>query len=381
MHALDKKAIAEIRKLMTMNNCRIDRIRGCYVDENREIVTELRETFLALEESTVEKYCEIFRQTLGGKLGKNLFNLEFPLSEEEAGGRQDMLYRLQQSGLEDSTLVRAFFDRVIETAKFPDKYLILLAHGIYDIPGRTSDGIDIDDASDYVYDFVLCSICPVILLKEGLCYDPEKMSFLDRRSDWAVQRPDAGFLFPAFNDRGSDIHQALFFARRPDEMHPELMEDFLGCPMPLPEEDQRGVFKNVVEATLGRDCDFENVKNIHEAIGQLVEQEKDSGEPAQIEKVQLRRILYENGAPQESLDIFDEAFDAAVGEGGTLMAENAADTKKLEIKTPSLRITVKAEMADMIKTRFIDGVEYLTIPVADDIEVNGIRILQSRKDS
>ena len=381
MQALDKKAIAEIRKLMTMNNCRIDRIRGCYVDENREIVTELRETFLALEESTVEKYCEIFRQTLGGKHGKNLFNLEFPLSEEEAGGRQDMLYRLQQSGLEDSTLVRAFFDRVIETAKFPDKYLILLAHGIYDIPGRTSDGIDMDDASDYVYDFVLCSICPVILLKEGLCYDPEKMSFLDRRSDWAVQRPDAGFLFPAFNDRGSDIHQALFFARRPDEMHPELMEDFLGCPMPLPEEDQRGVFKNVVEATLGRDCDFENVKNIHEAIGQLVEQEKDSGEPAQIEKVQLRRILYENGAPQESLDIFDEAFDAAVGEGGTLMAENAADTKKLEIKTPSMRITVKAEMADMIKTRFIDGAEYLTIPVADDIEVNGIRILQSRKDS
>ena len=378
---MDKKAIAEIRKLMTMNNCRIDKIRGCYVDENREIVTELKETFLALEESTVEKYCEIFRQTLGGKPGRNLFNLEFPLAEEEAGGKQDLLYRLQKSGLEDSTLVRAFFDRVIETAQFPDKYLILLAHGIYDIPGRTSDGIDMDDASDYVYDFILCSICPVILLKEGLCYDSEKMCFLDRRSDWAVQRPDAGFLFPAFNDRGSDIHQLLYFVRRPDEMHPELSDDLLGCPMPLPEEDQRGVFKNVVEATLGRDCDFENVKNIHEAIGQLIEQEKDSGEPPQIEKVQLRRILYENGAADDALETFDAAFDDAVGEGGALMAENAADTKKLEIKTPSLRITVKAEMADMIKTRFIDGIEYLTIPVADDIEVNGIRILQSRRES
>ena len=378
---MDKKAIAEIRKLMTLKNCRIDKIRGCYVDENREIVTEIRDTFLALEESTVEKYCEIFRQTLSGKPGKNLFNLEFPLAEEEAGGRQDLLYRLQKSGLDDSTLLRAFFDRVIETAQFPDKYLILLAHGLYDIPGRTSDGIDMEDASDYVYDFILCSICPVILLKEGLCYDPDKMCFLDRRSDWAVQRPDAGFLFPAFNDRGSDIHQLLYFARRPDELHPELSDDLLGCPMPLPEEDQRGVFKKVVESTLGRDCDFENVKNIHEAIGQLVEQEKDSGEPPQIEKVQLRRILYENGAPEESLDLFDAAFDDAVGEGGSLMAENAAETKKLEIKTPSLRITVKAEMADMIKTCFIDGIEYLTIPVADDIEVNGIRILQSRKES
>ena len=378
---MDKKAIAEIRKLMTLKNCRIDKIRGCYVDENREIVTEIRDTFLALEESTVEKYCEIFRQTLSGKPGKNLFNLEFPLAEEEAGGRQDLLYRLQKSGLDDSTLLRAFFDRVIETAQFPDKYLILLAHGLYDIPGRTSDGIDMEDASDYVYDFILCSICPVILLKEGLCYDPDKMCFLDRRSDWAVQRPDAGFLFPAFNDRGSDIHQLLYFVRRPDELHPELSDDLLGCPMPLPEEDQRGVFKKVVESTLGRDCDFENVKNIHEAIGQLVEQEKDSGEPPQIEKVQLRRILYENGAPEESLDLFDAAFDDAVGKGGSLMAENAAETKKLEIKTPSLRITVKAEMADMIKTRFIDGIEYLTIPVADDIEVNGIRILQSRKES
>lgn len=376
---MDKKAIAEIRKLMTLKNCRIGRIRGCYVDENREIVTELHETFLALEESTVEKYCEIFRQTLGGKPGKNLFNLEFPLEEEAPGGRQDMLNRLLQSGLEDKALVRAFFDKVIETAAFPEKYLILLAHGVYDIPGRTSDGIDMEDASDYVYSFILCSLCPVILLKEGLCYDSETRSFLDRRNDWAVQRPDTGFLFPSFNDRGTDLHQSLFFARRPDELHEEIPAELLGCPMPLPEEDQRGVFKNVVEVTLGRDCDFENVKNVHEAIGQIVEEEKDSGEPARIEKVQLRRILYENGAPQESLETFDQAFDEAVGEGGSLMAENVADIKKLEIKTPSLRITVKAEMADMIRTRFIDGVEYLTIPVADDIEVNGIRILQSRK--
>ncbi|MDO5133134.1 MAG: DUF4317 domain-containing protein [Eubacteriales bacterium] len=376
---MDKKAIAEIRKLMTLKNCRIDRIRGCYVDKGGEIVTELHETFLALEEATVEKYCEIFRQTLAGKIGKNLFNLAFPTAEEEPGGRQDLLYRLYRSGLDDNTLVRAFFDRVIETVRFPEKYLILVAHGVYDIPGRTSDGIDMDDASEYVYSFLLCSLCPVIQLKEGLCYDSVKKSFLDRRTDWAVQRPDTGFLFPAFNDRNTDIHQALFFARRPDELHEEIPVELLGCPMPLPEEDQRGVFKNVVEIALGRDCDFENVKNIHEAIGQLVEQEKDSGEPAQIEKVQLRRILYENGAPQDSLDTFDEAFEAAVGEGGTLLAENAADTKKLEIKTPSLRITVKAEMADMIKTRFIDGIEYLTIPVADDIEVNGIRILQSRQ--
>ena len=60
--------------------------------------------------------------------------------------------------------------------------------------------------------------------------------------------------------------ETLYFARRPDELHLELPEDLLGCPMPLPEEDQRDAFKNVVETVLGRDCDFENVKNIAGSI-------------------------------------------------------------------------------------------------------------------
>ena len=61
------------------------------------------------------------------------------------------------------------------------------------------------------------------------------------------------------------------------------------------------------------------------------------------------------------------------------MAENLVDTSKLEVRSPSLRISVRSEMADMLKTRVIDGMEYLLIPVTDELEVNGIRILQTRK--
>ena len=61
------------------------------------------------------------------------------------------------------------------------------------------------------------------------------------------------------------------------------------------------------------------------------------------------------------------------------MAENLIDTSKLEVKSPSMKISVKADMSDMLKTRVIDGMEYLLIPVTDELEVNGIRILQSEK--
>ena len=131
---MDKKAIAEIRKLLTVNNCRIDRIRGCYVNDNGDILMEMKETFLAMQEENVEKYLELLRKTLTGKPGRSLFNMEFPTEEEMEGGRQEFLYRLQQSQLQDEDLVRTFFDRVVQTYQAPGKYLIILVHGLYDIP-------------------------------------------------------------------------------------------------------------------------------------------------------------------------------------------------------------------------------------------------------
>ncbi len=332
---MDKKAIAEIRKLLTVNNCRIDRIRGCYVNDNGDILMEMKETFLAMQEENVEKYLELLRKTLTGKPGRSLFNMEFPTEEEMEGGRQEFLYRLQQSQLQDS---------------------------------------------DFVYSFLLCSICPVTELKEGLCYDPDAGMFVDKRGDWAVQKPDLGFLFPAYNDRMPDIHSLLYYTRKEEERHPEFTDEILGAALPMPESDQKNVFRSIVEQTLGRDCDFENVKGVTESINRLIEESKDDPEPVRIEKADMRRILTDNGASREIMDDFDEAFDEAVGPGKALTAENVRTSSTLEVKSPSMKISVKGDMTDMIRTRVIDGMEYLIIPVVDEIEVNGIRILRSRRE-
>ena len=376
---MDKKAISEIRKLIKPDSC-IDRIRACYVNEEGEVIRELHDSLAAMEKESMEKYCEILRSAMSGKPGRNLFNMEFPLEEEAEGGRQQLLYRLQQSELKNDDLLTLFFNKVVENFRSQTKYLILLVHGTYDIPARGSDNEEMEDASDYVYSFLLCCICPVTLMKEGLCYYEEACTFLDRRMDWAVQKPVSGFLFPAFNDRQPDIHSLLYYCRKEDERHEEISSDLLGCVLPIPESGQKELFKSMVEQTLGRDCTFENVKNLNDAVGELIEQNKDSGEPVQIEKAQMRRLLSENGADQSVLSDFDAAYDEAVGEGVPLMAENLVETTKLEVKSPSLKISVKADMADMLKTRVIDGMEYLLIPVVDELEVNGIRILQAKKE-
>ena len=226
---MDKKAISEIRKLIKPDSC-IDRIRACYVNEEGEVIRELHDSLAAMEKESLEKYCEILRGAMSGKPGRNLFNMEFPLEEEAEGGRQQLLYRLQQSELKNDELLTLFFNKVVENFRCQSKYLILLVHGAYDIPARGSDNEEMEDASDYVYSFLLCCICPVTLMKEGLCYDEEACTFLDRRMDWAVQKPVSGFLFPAFNDRQPDIHSLLYYCRRSVPTF-----SAVSCPSPNPD--------------------------------------------------------------------------------------------------------------------------------------------------
>ena len=180
---MNKKEISEIKKQFTPANCAITRIRGCYVDGEKNKKTEVKEAFLSLSEEEMFKYFEIFRKTLSGTLGKNLINMEFPLEQEKEGGNQHYLMKLRESKLKDDALTEAFFDKVIENYDYAENYYIILIHAVYDIPGKASDGQEMFDASDEIYDHILCSICPVNLTKAGLCYNAETNNIEDRIRD------------------------------------------------------------------------------------------------------------------------------------------------------------------------------------------------------
>lgn len=230
---MNKKEVSEIKKQFTPDNCAITRICGCYVDGEKNKKTQLKEAFLSLPEEEIFKYFELFRKTLSGTIGKNLLNMEFPLSAENAGGTQDFLLKLRASQLTDDALLDAFYDRIIESYDYGENYLILVIHAAYDIPGKSSDGSEMFDASDEVYEYLLCSICPVKLSKPGLSYHAEDNTFGERVRDWIVEMPDVGFLFPAFNDRSTDLHSILYYAKNAEELRASLVENLLGAILPL----------------------------------------------------------------------------------------------------------------------------------------------------
>lgn len=371
---MTKQEISELKRLFTIKNCSITRICGCYVDGEKNKKTDFKQAFLALPEEEMFKYFEILRKCLSGTLGKNLLNLDFPLHTEEPGGTQEGLLRLRDSKLKEETLLEAFYDKIIETYEYVGNYLILLIHDVYDVPGKTSDGLDMEDASDEVYEYILCAICPVDLSKPGLSYNAEENIFQNRVRDWVVGMPETGFLFPAFNDRGADLHSALYYSKDAEELNESFMEQLLGCPVPLSAGAQKETFQTLIEETLGETCELEMVKNIHEKLQEMVEEHKEEPAPLMLDKNEVKTLLAGSGVANEKLAELDSYYDAAAGQQTALYASNVFNTRSFDVKTPDITIRVSPDRTDLIETRKIDGLDCLVIRLDGAVEVNGITV-------
>lgn len=372
---MNKTEVTEIKKIFKKDDNGITRICGCYVDGEKNKRVELKEAFYSLPEEEMFKYVDIFRKTMSGTLGKNLMNMEFPMEEEtNDDGKQKFMMKLVDSGLQDDALFDEFYDMVIKTYEYTGNYLIVLIHTAYDIPSITADGIENEDASDYVYNFILCSICPVKLSKAGLCYNPENNSIEDCDRDWIVQAPANGFLFPAFNDRNTDIHSLLYYAKNADEVDIDFSYNLLGCTFPIPAKEQKETFHALVEESLGTTCDYEMVKNLHENLNEMIEENRENPEPLELDKEDVKKILSSCGVSEEKIDVFEEKFTENIGEDQKLVADNIANLRKFEVRTPNVTIQVNPDRTDLVNTQIIDGVPCIVIECSDEVEVNGIRV-------
>ena len=303
-----------------------------------------------------------------------MLNLEFPLDAEMPGGTQEFLMKLRDSKLEDDMLLEEFYDKVIATYDHAENYYIILIHAMYDIPGKSSDGLEMFDASDEVYEYLLMSICPVSLSKAGLSYNAEDNRIQDRIRDWIVDMPSKGFLFPAFNDRSTDLHSVLYYTKKSEDLQPEMIDQLLGAKMPMSADTQKETFQMIIEDTLGEDGDYETVRNIHETLNDLIEEHKEEPEPLALDKTEIKKIFEQSGVDAEKMESFDRNFEENAGEKASLLATNIAETRKFNIETPDVVIKVNPDRADLVETRIIDGRQCLVIPVDDHIEVNGINV-------
>ena len=372
---MTRKELNEIKSQYTLEDCGILRLCGCYVDGERNKITQFNENFLNLPKEEKHKYFDIFKKTLSGTPGKNLVDMKFNVDAYADEGARTFLMNLRDSGLKDDRLLNEFYDRIINNYSYVGNYLILLINQVYDIPAVTTDNIEMDDASDEVYSYILCSICHVNLSKPGLGYDEEDNNFHDKKQNHMVDVPDVGFLFPAFNKRSADEDMTLFYTKDVSEFEDGLIDCLLDCAVPLPAKQQKETFTSLVNEALGEEADLEIVKNIHENLELIIEEKKqESPAPVMLDKTEMKDLLEKSGVKEEKLENFEEHFEMAAGEHGKLVASNVSSGKKFEVKTPDVVIKINSDKTDIVSTQVIDGRQCLVIQIDERLEVNGISV-------
>ncbi len=373
---MNKKEISEIKKLFANENSVISTICGCYVDGDKNKKSMMREAFLSLPQDEMHKYMAIFRKCMTGTLGRNILNMEFADAATEVTVSQQKLMDLRDSELKDDAVLETFYDEIIANYNTADNYLILLVYGVYDVPGRTSDGIEMEDASDEIYRHILCCICPVKLSKPGLSYNSEQNGFHERIRDWVVDMPAMGFLYPAFNERSADVNSILYYSSKAEELKFDFVETVLGCTLPMTAGGQKETFQAIIQDTLGDECEFEVVKEIHEQLTELIEEKKDDETPLELGRNEVVNLLAASGVDNRKIEELENNFEEAAGGSMTqpLLASNVASTRKFEIKTPDVVVQVKPDRTDLVETRMIDNVPYLLITLSDSVQVNGIDV-------
>ena len=382
VQTMNTKEIGEIRRRVRRDRSNMTAIYGCYVNDNKEIISSFRKSTATLSENEAEKYFTLLKKSLSGGLGKNLIDVTFKTSQVTSSPEHSLLMDLRKTELKDESFLDAFYRKIVENVSLDGAYLILIGCDNYDVPFKSKDGDTQSDNSGETYRYLLCAVCPVKQTKPTLYYVPEEKSFHDGGITNVVAAPELGFLFPAFDDRATNIYNALFYTRSPKDSHEDFVSTVFNAPIPKPAQEQRQSFQALLTTSLEEDCSLEVVQAVHDELRQRMELHKESKvpDPLLVTKDDVKDALVSCGIDEKKLAKFSVDYDSAFGFEAELHPRNIVDEKRMEIKTPDVSIKVAADRSDLIETRIIGGVKYILICADENVEVNGIPINIREKD-
>ena len=373
---MNDKEIGEIRRHLRRDRSNITKIYGCFVNDNKEIITEFSQSTGIMPENEGDKYFALFKRVLSGSVGKNLIDITFKTSQVAGSPEYKLLMDLRESKLGDDELLHSFFQKIIDSVTMEGNYLILIGCDSYDVPFKGKDGLSDSDKSEEVYTYLICAICPVKQTKPNLHYVPEEKLFHDGAMNQPVSAPALGFLFPAFDNRATNIYNALYYTHDIKVSQDALIEALFNTPVPMPAAEQKKCFEALLTTALGDECNLDVVQTVHDQLCQRIELHKEAKvpEPLMIAKADVKEALASCGVSEEHLAKFSVDYDETFGFEADLHPKNIIDSKRFEIKTPDVSIKVDPTRSDLIETRVIGGVKYIMICADENVEVNGVSI-------
>ena len=85
-------------------------------------------------------------------------------------------------------------------------------------------------------------------------------------------------------------------------------------------------------------------------------------------------LLADRGVSEEGIGEFRKTVEERFDGASDFNINNIIQKKRFEVKTPETRIVTEADNALRLKTKTIDGVTYILVPVGETVTVNGVEI-------
>ena len=192
---LNRSDMLELTRRMIPARSSVDRIAGCYFDEEGCADGSFNTSFLGMPLSERAKNLKIAKVIPFSETNKQLQEIDFPGETKQSGDMMRLLAAIKECGLKNDALLETFYEVVGEKQPKGEPFAIVLFHGVYDIPRKGTDNAE-QWESEEVYEYLICAICPVY-------------------GDYEKDEPVCGFLYPSFYDRSVDWYHIAVYEKEP----------------------------------------------------------------------------------------------------------------------------------------------------------------------
>ncbi|MCM1226164.1 MAG: DUF4317 domain-containing protein [Clostridium sp.] len=380
---MNKKEVSELRRnfspeqgLLVMNrvltvvvNPNSDSGKVCYHNVSSGVT---------MSEYERDVYFETLKNVLSTKVGKKLVEYKFPNTAYGEGEPQNILYNIIQSGFTDAKDTESFIDQIVDNIDSMQPYTIISSHCTYTVFNKNKAD-ETEKYSSEEYKFIITAICPIKSGDNTFAYNFANNEFISSKENKLVinKTPADGFIFPAFNDRSSDVNSVMYYCNKPKEPNVSVIEGVLGCDFRFSPDTEMEYYKTILKTFFENKLSYEIILAMENEIKMFIERNDGSTEIPMIYQRDFRNMLesvYEQfDLDEDKLTSFDEFYHELVGERVPLTAANLIDNKIL-IEANGVTLNIKdsdacrIESADSSTGRIIINITEPTY------EINGMTI-------
>jgi len=388
---VNQKDVALIRRQFKLDNhlLRIFDIFNVYVTkDSSDIYHHECQPFAMLERDQQELFIGNFKKLLAGQFDQKLFELKFQSDlglEQESGEENNHTRLILHSGLQANRVdewkeqMLRLVDKMLQDSPFSEDTVITFIRGEYFKPTKKSNEETEESGDDEVYalGYILCTVNKTEQPKKSLVFDYVSREFrYNVAADPIIKlaSPEAGFLFPCFNEGYADVNHVLYAAGKANTPDHRFIEQVLNGELTATAQQDKAVFEDIVREVAGDQLDASTLAHVYEEIKTMIDETEDE-EPPRLDMKDVERVLVASGVEDVDAEKVERAFlDVTDNRNYELKASSVIpkfNSKSIKINTKVATIAISPEDLRFVKQVNYRGRRCILIEVDEDTVIEG----------